>query len=333
MTIGIWRWWICEVIMGVQWSKIKAGRSWKVDGKGIPSLKRIYIVKLDDVLAVDGEIRSFAGVPTVGSPHPMFPYLRVKDYDVEEGKRGDKIVLLVTVNYEVSIVVSEGVDPEDPDSEAFDCEVERWGWDDGTEQKELTTAVDGTAVLNSAGDPFDRVPTVGVWAPTFVKIFKTEERKNYLKHNCKVNNVAITISGISFPAGTLLCSVAEEMLIGEEKWKFKYTVNLKYRTNLVALGNGGNPVECGWDATVVDTGMREWRDDMKRVVVATDFETGRPCKVSSPALLDGSGHAQVQATQQDQVYPYVFRFKAYERTYIPKSFFSEPIIDDESEPN
>ena len=304
---------------------LKAGRNWSVSDKGIDSLKRDYIIKLDAVTTTNGEGTTFPGVPAIGSAHPVYTYLIAVKYDVREGASADKNTLTVTVNYEPRIITSERDDPEDPEEDPIDYDVEEWGWDAGTDQRELTMAVDNTAVLNSAQDPFDRVPTIENYAPTFTKIVKTKDRRaGAMNFNCKVNNGNVTISGKTFPEGTLLCSCAEKRIIGDPVWKYRYTITLKFRTNLVKVAGAQAATECGWDATVADTGMRAWKDGKQTIVSAMDWETGKMCKVTSPVLFDGHGHPQEQQSQTQTLEPYYFRFAAYERAAIPNWFYSEP---------
>lgn len=309
--------------------KQKDGRRYTVDSSGISSLKREYLVVLDDMMGADGEKLSFPGVPAIGSAHPIYPGLIVASYDVEEGRGKDKMTLKVTANYSTRTFEVSDPTGENPST----VQVDEWGWDDGTDEKELTVDKDKKPVVNSAGDPFDSVPKISVLAPTFTKVMKFKDRQSgWWSANCKVNKSEITIGGNSFPAGTLLCSCAEKRIIGDEVWKYQYTVHLKYKSNVVKIA--GKDTEIGWDAAVLDAGMRakqtvgegvEAHEEI-RVIRKVDKETGKMCVVTSAALLDGNGYAR---SETDNSEPVCLRFKAYDGAEIPSWFYSEPTKQEE----
>ena len=306
--------------MSIQ-SKQKAGRKYSVDSSGIPSLKKDFIVILDDVMAADGEKLTFPGVPPMGSPHPSYPGLVVHSYDVQEGEGKDKQTLIVTVNYEPQTTETSG-----EGQEAVSCVVEEWGWDDGTDEIELTCGQDGTPLLNSAGDPFESVPKVMTPAPVFTKVMKFKDRQSgWNTAMCVVNSSPVTIGDISFPAGSLLCTVCEKRIIGDNNWKYRYTVKLRYKKNLQKIEGADQLTDIGWDSAVVDAGMRELDDNGgKKLIRVVDKETGKMCTVTSAALLDGNGKKL-----GDDGKPYNLRSQAYARAEIPKWCYSEPTLEEE----
>ena len=305
-------------------TKQRAGRSYTVDDSGISSLKREYIVIQDAVMNANGEVVTFPGVPAIGSAHPNFPGLKVKSYDVREGTGTDKQVLTVEVNYGPE--ETEDTDPEDED--APECAVDEWGWNDGMDERELVTDVDGVSVMNSAGDPFESVPKVSTPAPVFTKVMRFKTRQSgWSSYHCKVNTGAVTIGGVEYPACTLLCSIGEKRIIGNTRWKYQYTVNLRFKSNKVDIGNTQNLTEIGWDVAVTDAGMRELDDNGdKKVIRVMDKETGKMCAVTSAAPLDGQGHKNEEGYNL-----YNFRFKAYERTTFPSWFYSEPNVNSQGQ--
>lgn len=297
--------------------KQKAGRKYSVDSSGsITSLKKDFMVIQDSAMAADGETTSFSGVPALGSAHPNYPGLFVSGYEVQEGEGSDKNVLTVTVTYEPETTETNGEEGSE-----VTCCVDEWGWDDGTDEKELVAGVDGTDVLNSAGDPFDSVPKILAPAPVFTKVMRFKERQTgWSASNCKVNAAQVTIGGVAYPIGSLLCTVAEKRIIGDKNWKYQYTVHLRYKSNPVKIAAAQTATDIGWDVAVVDAGMRAL-DEMgdKKLIRVVDKETGKLCTVTSAALLDGAGHKL-----EDSDNPYVFRFQAYERASFPAWFYSEP---------
>ena len=299
----------------------KDGRRWSVESSGIKTLRRKYqVVPTAGVLGANGEVVSFADIPAIGSAHPTYSYLKVKTYDVEEGEGHEKKALMVYVNYEAEYTetIGEGQD-------ATTGAVEDFGWDDGTDERELITDVAGVALVNSAGDPFDSVPRVSCPAPTFTKIIKfATQQTGWNGSFCKVNSAAITVAGISCAKHTLLCTVSEKRIFGDPSYSWRYTIRLRYRSNKVKLLGTGSAQEVGWQVSVTDAGMRQLDANGKPVLIRQkDAETGKMCTVTSPELLDGSGHA-VNRSNGGTVTPYNFKFAAYEEASFPTWFYSTP---------
>lgn len=291
----------------------KAGRKYSVDSGGITSLKKEYQVIQDAVMAANGEVVSFTGVPAIGSAHPSYPGLFVQSYDVQEGSGSDKQVLIVTVNYAPNTSEASG-----SGDAAFS--VEEWGWDDGADEIELTSGQDGTPVVNSAGDPFESVPKVLAPAPVFTKVVKFKTRQTgWDSATCCVNSGAVTIGGKSFPVGSLLCTVCEKRIFGDPKWKYQYTIRLRYKSNCVKIAGSNAATDIGWDVAVADAGMRELVNNEKKLIRVLDKETGKMCTVTSATLLDGQGAKLAEGSD-----PYNFRFQAYGRASFPAWFYSEP---------
>ncbi len=299
----------------------KAGRTWTVASNGITVLKRPYQVILDgNNLAANGECLTFTDLPAIGSAHPNHPGLYVDNYEIEEGSGTDKKCVNVVVTYSPRTYETQTIDQA-----TVSNQVEEWGWAGGEDERELTTAVDGTAVLNSAGDVFDAVPTIKSPAPIFRKVVKFESRQSgWGSYMCCLNSAAVTIGGISFAARTLLCMVGEQRVIGDAKWRYRYTIELRYRSNKVKLAGSSSATEIGWDVAIADAGMREKDDSGKLVLIRSrDAETGEACTVTTPELLNGSGK-RVTRSGETAPTPYNLRFQAYDTATFPGWFYSEP---------
>lgn len=269
---------------------------------------------------------NYTGLPKVGDAHPSLTGFYCTSREFEEGEGKAKTTVVVTVNYEPRTIETSG-----EGAAAVSCQVDEWGWDDGTDERELVTDVDGTQVLNSAGDPFESVPKVMAPAPTFTKTMRFKTRQTgWNGCNCKVNNADVKIGGITFPAGTLLCTVAEKRIIGDNDWKFSYTVHLKYKSNVVRVTGDNVATEIGWDIAVLDAGMRAKQlvgeEEKVALIRKIDQETGKMCTVTSSALLDGNGYVRSETATDE---PYNFRFKAYGRASFPAWFYSEPTLQQE----
>lgn len=308
------------------------GRTWTVDSTGMSNLKRRYTIQLEtNNLGPNAEFAELSayGIPAIGSAHPTYQYLKVQSYDVEEGEDSEKKLVRVTVNYNVD---TSQENPEEPTTE----KVEEWGWQAGTTSKEITTnlftsqyASENGQLLNSAGDPFDSVPTAEYPAPVFQKVVKTTSRKDWLKLNCKINQNSVTIGSIECAQKTLLAQISEQRIFGDPVWKYRYTINLQYRSNMSNFGAGTEPIEFGWDIGIVDTGMRQLNEKGKpEVIMQIDQESKMPTAITQPELLDGSGHVVKRGVGEDgapqQVKPYIIRVQAYETETFPADIYSEP---------
>ena len=315
----------------------KAGTTYAVEEGGATDIRLSYQVQLSrpldqGELLPNGSITSFTDgtttIPAIGTVHPDRPGYYVSKYDVRQPTGAAKATLDVTVIYSARSYTTSGGGQTPVTVEST---IEQWGWDDGTSQRDLVTAADSnhTPVLNSAKDPFDSVPQVETPAPTFTKVVRFKTRKTgWFGYNCKVNQAAVSIGGVSCAAGTLLCTVAESIEPSNESWPYKYTVRLRYRTNKAEIGTAGSGswTECGWDVVVTDAGMRELDSNGNlKLIQVLSAETGQPATVTSPELLNGSGSA-VQRGSGLNPSPFNLRFQAYERASFPDWFVSEPTI-------
>lgn len=311
----------------------KDGIGYNVNDSGAADISLRFQVQLSAPLGQGELITTFSdgttSIPAIGTVHPAREGYYVTNYEVRQPQGAAKNTLDVTVKYGAQSFVTEGGGGEPPEPEYVSL-IEQWGWDDGTSQRELITAADAnkTPVLNSAKDPFDSVPQIETPAPTFTKVVRFAERKaGWFDYNCKVNDQSVTIGGISFPAGTLLCTICETIDIANFNWPFKYSIRLRYRTNKALIaGETANLTECGWDAVVCDAGMREVDSTtgQLKLIQIVSAETGQLANVTSPELLNGNGQAVTRGSGVSTVSPYNFRFKAYEDASFPAWFVSQP---------
>lgn len=309
----------------------KDGIGYNVNDSGAADISLRFQVQLSAPLGQGELITSFSdgttSIPAIGTVHPAREGYYVTNYEVRQPQGSAKNTLDVTVKYGAQSFVTEGGGSGEPEYVSL---IEQWGWDDGTTQRELITAADAakTPVLNSAKDPFDSVPQIETPAPTFTKVVRFAARKaGWFDFNCKVNDDTVTIGGVSFPAGTLLCTIAETIDIANFNWPFKYSIRLRYRTNKALIaGETANLTECGWDAVVCDAGMREVDSTtgQLKLIQIVSAETGNLSNVTSPELLNGAGQAVTRGSGVSTVAPYNFRFKAYEDASFPAWFVSQP---------
>ena len=300
----------------------KAGTTYGVDDTGAVDIVQRYQVVLSEPLNSGQLLTSFSGVPAIGTVHPQRAGYYASRYEIRQPDGADRATLDVSVHYSAQEWSTDGGGSE------VTLRVDEWGWDNSTTQRELVCDADGNTVLNSAGDSFDSYPQIETPAPTFTKVMRFDSRQSgWSDYNCKVNEYSVTIGGRTFPARTLLCTISEARIIGAASLKYRYTVNLRYRSNRAKIQGQDTLVECGWDEVITDAGMRckdETSGKLKLIQVPSD-ETGEPATVTSPELLDGSGKPIPRsASPLWRPTPYNFRVKAYEGASFPNWFYSEP---------
>lgn len=300
-------------------ARLRAARRWSVDGTGVSSVTRTYLIARDSLPtgADTEEVDAFDGLPALGTVHAVNPNLAVSGYEFEEGDGAEKQMVKVTVRYSQIQRSSESAGSGVTDA------VEEWGWSSGSVARDLTHDVEtGVAVLNSAGDPFDSVPQVDRPLLTFRKTIKTKGRKNWQQHIGCVNASAVTIGGMTCAARTIkVDGVDEERIFGDAYgWKYRYTISMQYLSNKVKVGGASELSEIGWDIAFVDQGLRGISDGEPFRFTDKD-EEGNEVPSSLPVLMDGGGQ-RLSNAQTDE--PFVIVAHAYPTTNIPTDFYSEP---------
>ena len=307
----------------------KDGITYAVNDSGATDIVTHYLVVLSEPLGIGEIITSFNdgtnSVPAIGTVHPNRPGYYVAKYDIKQPEGERKATLEITVRYSPQAWATEGGGGEPPEP-TEDYQVEEWGWDDGTTDRELVDDYNGNPVLNSAGDPFDSVPSVESPAPTFTKVMKFASRRQYAQYNCTINDSQIVIGNMTCAPHTLLATISEKRNIGDENWPYTYTVRLRYRTNFVKKGGDTQRGEIGWNVAIVDAGMREIDTVSGKLVLITNpgDENREPATVTSPELLDGQGHRVARSASGSAADPYVLVFQAYKAVSFPNWFYSEP---------
>lgn len=312
--------------------KAKEGTTYAVDENGARDIRQKYQVILSEPLASGELLTSFSAggvrVPAIGSAHPARPEYYAERYEISQPSGAAKATLDITVVYVPSAYSTETIEgDEDEDPIEVVSQVVEWGWDSSTSDRELVTDAAGVAVLNSAGDVFESVPSVQTPAPVFTKVIKMPQRvAGYSALNCKVNTGQLQIGDMTCPPFTLLCTISERRNIGDPVYPYTYTVNLKYRSNRVKRGGDTQMSEIGWHVAIADAGMREIDDTTGKlkVIQSVSQETGELVSISSPELLDGHGHAIARSASGSAAEPYNLVFAAYESADFPNWLYSEP---------
>jgi hypothetical protein len=164
---------------------------------------------------------------------------------------------------------------------------------------------DGNPICNSAFSPFDPPVTRDRTRPV-IRVVRNEATfsdSTILAYADKVNSDVVETV---YPARTLKCSAPTA-----EKKFAQFTGNEYYEVTYVLHYN-----EKTWDKSILDAGYEELdpADDTKRRKILDD--SGQP--LSSPAMLDGSGHklpAPIDHTDVNYM-----TFKVYEEIDFASSF-------------
>lgn len=313
----------------------KDGARYEVTPNGAVAMQQLYQIVLSRPLLPGELITAFSdgtnSVPAIGTVHPNRPDYFAAKYAISQPRGPGKATLDLTLSYEPLGYTTVRIEGETPTY--ADSMVVEWGWTDGTTSRELLRGVDTneTPVVNSAGDPFETVPTVETPAPEFVKVVKFKTRQSYWDYMCTINSASMTIGSVTCPAKSLLCTVCEKINIGDEVWPYQYTVRLRYRSNVIRRTYASASEEIGWNVAVVDAGMRE-KDATTgklQLIQVMSEETGQLATVTSPELLDGAGHkVDRSGSTGGSGQPTLLVFQAYKTATFPHWFTSEPSVND-----
>ena len=294
------------------------GREWGVDSNGAQTLSCKYEVLLPAPLANNALPTTVTNLPAIGSAHPAFSNLVVKQYRFAEGEGSEKTRVIVTVDYVALTGEEEEGEGEEPASY-----IEQMGWRSGSVQRDLATdAVTGQPLLNTADQPFDSVPQVDRPLATWYKVWKSKTRHSeYIWYQNKINAASMTIANQTVATWTARCvQVDEERLIGDAQgYNYRYSIEIQILSNRVALHGDSTLSECGWNVAIVSTGTMEKDPNvgLKRITVPSEDGTSE-VPVASPVLLDGNGRFQ-----SSNASPYVMMFRAYQEATFPAIFTSE----------
>lgn len=255
-----------------------------VNDKGEPSVEDVYaLVLTPGARPQAGE----SGIPARGAAHPNaatndeYEGLVVKSVMFSQPGAHSRV-------WEAKVVygLKNGRDPsQDEEEEGEDppTPVTTPGWKRirlgyQQNQREFTQDVDGTAVLNSAGDPFDNAPTIDT--PLTQLTLSGKTRYNPLSYcvslNNTINSSAETVLGVSIDAKTGLLSIDAEcdFEAADPIWTITATITI-------------NPA--GWDMKVLQNGYR-YKDANGNVVKFTETtEDGRLVECTTPMPLTATG--------------------------------------------
>lgn len=302
------------------WHRINDGRggeeTYQDDGTTVTTRTRQWRVDTSDPLDDDTTVMSDAAAPRIGSAHPNHASCRCISRSCQPESRGQKQQWIFTARYSTKHAIEEN--PLDDPAKTE--------WSTETFQTPVVKAIDGTAIVNSAGDSFDPaaekddsrwtsvtrknvLPTVPTW------IFAYQDA---------VNSDSYTIDTVPVEAGWAKISAIH---LGEvqERNDIQYrvlTVTIHYRGEGEGTGSGSGSYGTGsgsddikpWDLDLLDEGFNEIDDvgsgaTNERVKIKD--KDGN--EITSPVCLDGEGHVLDNPTIDTAVFLQfqVYREKAF----------------------
>jgi len=264
-----------------------------------------YLVKTDDKTDTELDVLTDTLAPYLGQPHPTAQGLYVEDIQVKQAKESPYFWKL-SVKYSNEQTTAEGESPSETSPE-FDPAVIEWS----TENFQIPIEKDttGQAIVNSAGDPFDPLPTKDeirvVCTISYNSLSVPVEVLNFPN---RVNGSAITIDGLSVPEGEAKCTGVRVGGLQQRNGEFYRNVQFSF-----AIISGG------WDLSILDQGFREREprtNDLVNIVNDGD-QSGDGAAITSPALLDGAGHKIDDPNPADAVFLPFSVYGSIDFTVIP----------------
>lgn len=173
-------------------------------------------------------------------------------------------------------------------------------WSSRTVAADLTAdAVDGRAVVNSAGEPFDSVPQRDMFSPVVsFTMLTSEDPSNLAEYNGTINAEAVEVLGITFAAHCARLTVECRQLDPEEvegvaKYEYQITIegaSTPYSATAPADGSAPESTEnIGWDVSALDCGYCYRAANDALVPILLEGEGGELKRPQSPVPLDGQG--------------------------------------------
>lgn len=259
------------------------------------------VVPADRVVTPD----ELSGLPAIGSAHPVWGSgvelyaLRVRDQ--EPGSR----LRIVEAVYEQAGTLVDDPDPEHPTPPEERPKLVALDYPCRETSADLVAdAITGDPVLNTAGDPFERVPARRILLPGVHWTWSWPAfPEAHLALSGTVNSAAIAIYGLAVGArrGLLRVTVRYEPDAASRPWVADYVVEVASTPVLGdwyapsgapsrydAPAQQGGAIDVGWDAALLEVGY-VYLDNGVRVRATELDEQGRAVAPSSPILLTSAG--------------------------------------------
>jgi len=290
--------------------------SYQQDGTTITTRAKAWRVYTSEGTDDDVTVMAYTGVgklPLIGTAHPNHPSCKCCRRHCQPESHGQKFQWLFTAQYSTRWDINENPldDPAKTEwsTETFSAVV----WED----------VNGGAIVNSAGDPFDPPAEKddSRWTSITRKNVADSVPDWIFAYQDGVNSDSFTIDGKSIDAGEAKVS-AIHLSETQERNEVDYrvlTVTIHYRgegddsgSSGYGSGSGADEIE-PWDLSILDAGMREIvagssGGGLRNITNTGTDGDGEP--VTAPAPLDGEGSKIENPTPDNAVF---LQFEIYRK--------------------
>ena len=293
----------------VEVKEINAGRggkeAYQADGTTVFTRTRSWRVETSAAANDDVTVLASASLPKIGTAHPNHANCKCLSRSAKPESKGQKLHWIVTAEYSTKWDIEE--DPLD------DPAITEWSTE--TYQTVVERDIDGNAVVNSAGDPFDPPAEKddSRWTSVTRKNITTTVPDWFFAYQDNVNEDTYTIDGITITAGWAKISAIHLSAI-QERNGTQYrvvTFTIHYRAESEGVGgssgygsgSGDDEVE-PWHLNILDVGFRELDGSGD----PTNIKDAEGDDIGSPWPLDGSGSKVDNPTAADSVF---LQFQVY----------------------
>jgi len=252
-------------------------RSARNDGK-FRSYTREFLVKTNSRSDGPYTAGSAAGLPLIGSTHPEDFAAWCRSIDVSPAAGGSAQAWLVTFNYS-----SEWEMNENP---LFEPAKISWSFEQF--QRPAIIDLNGYAVLNSAGDPFDP-PAMRDNSRPIVSV-----TKNLATVPTWLLNYQDTVNSLPFTLDGLLIATGKAKMNSISVSQAQSVNGVAFRTVQMDI----HLQRDGWVMKLLDAGYRI-KDGTTRITITCDGDGTEP---SSPVPLDGSGDVLANPSTSNAVF-------------------------------
>jgi hypothetical protein len=286
--------------------------SYQPDGTTVTTRARQWRVTTDAATDDDVTVMAYGSLPNIGASHPSHSSCRCSKRSCRPESSGQKKHWLFSAEYTTKWDIREN-----PLSDPAETE-----WSTESYQTEVFVDIDGNAIVNSAGDPFD--PTLekddSRWSSVTRKNVVVTVPDWFFAYQDSVNSDSYTMDGVTITAGWAKVSAIHLSKV-QERNAIQYrvlTVTIHYRGENEALGSasgslgsgsGGDEIE-PWHLNILDAGFRELQSGELANITDKNGDA-----ITAPAPLDGSGVALDPPTPATAIFRQfqVYHEKAFAR--------------------
>ena len=298
-------------------SEINDGRGGEIayqdDGTTVATRRRRWRVETNDNADDDVAVLAYAGIPNIGAAHPNHAACKCIRSAASPESAGQKRHWLATATYSTKWNILENP-LQDP---------ARTEWSTESYQTPVVEDIDGDAIINSAGDPFD--PPAEKDDSRWVSITRKNVADSVpawiFAYQDGVNSDSYTVDGKLIDPGEAKISAIH---LGETQTRNEIdyrvlTVTIHYRgegddagSSGYGPGGGGDEVE-PWDLSLLDAGMREIGSEGSGSCAWSGLRPIRNCDgsdVMAPVPLNGEGFALDDPTPSTSIF---LQFEVYRK--------------------